>query len=83
VPNHGWSLFSRDHLRGGRPHRRRLLERKQERGVRIRTAERSRGGAAPRPATLEDVRKTQETQTQEVGRLTGEVKALDAQQLFS
>src|SRR5213594_68896 len=39
-------------------------------------AERSAVERPPRPATLEDVRKTQETQTQEVGRLTGEVKAL-------
>ncbi len=45
-------------------------------------AERSAVERPPRPATLEDVRKTQETQTQEVGRLTGEVKALDAQQAF-
>jgi tol-pal system protein YbgF len=45
-------------------------------------AERSAAERPPRPATLEDVRKTQETQTQEVGRLTGEVKALDAQQAF-
>ena len=36
-------------------------------------AERSAVERPPRPATLEDVRKTQETQTQEVGRLTGEV----------
>jgi tol-pal system protein YbgF len=45
-------------------------------------AERSSAERPPRPPTLEDVRKTQETQTQEVGRLTGEVKALDAQQAF-
>src|SRR5215813_2587799 len=45
-------------------------------------AERSAAERPPRPATLEEVRKTQETQTQEVGRLAGEVKALDAQQAF-
>ncbi len=45
-------------------------------------AERSAAERPTRPPTLEEVRKSQDTQAQEVGRLTGEVKALDAQQAF-